>query len=159
MLHHIFEEKQFIIRLCCIFISCLLNLFLLLTAIHKIFRKKEKIFSICLFLLILYLFFAFITPFYNILYRFIITPKQCFVSDAFEECLIIFTRIIILFFYLIRLKKIFNGTDYEINNKLFIFFFIFIISYSIIIPLFRILNQTVTTYIFLMIGIYCSNQG
>ena len=153
------EEISFLTRLCCIFISCTLNMILLFTVIYKIFWKREKIFNLCLLLLISYLLFAFITPFYNILYRFMITSDECFLSDTIEECLIIFTRIIILFFYLARLKTVFQDTMYEVNNKLLIFLGLFIISYSIIIPLLWIPNQIITPHVTEDLGVYCSNTG
>lgn len=152
-------EPKFIVRLISVSLSMVINGILLFISIYKIFYKKDKELNCCLLLLLSYLIFSWITSFYNIYYRFIIDPSHCFLSDSIEECLIVFTRSIILFFYVSRLKYSFKKTKYEISNKLVFFMYLFISIYSIIIPIIWIPQQIVTPQITNDLGIYCSNTG
>eukprot|EP01084_Bolivina_argentea_P173682 300860_1 len=153
------KEPQFITRLTCIIISISINAILLSIGMYKVFYKKHPKYNMCILLLLSYLLFGIITPFYNVYYRFIIDVSQCFLSDTIEECLIVFTRLIILAFYMSRLSCAFKGTTHEINDKLLLSLFLFVMAYSIILSLNWIPQQKVTPYVTDNLGIYCSNTG
>eukprot|EP01084_Bolivina_argentea_P049886 91728_1 len=154
----ILQQPQFLTRFLCIIVSIIMNIVLLAISIYKIFVTKQPPFNICTILLISYLLFGILTPFYNVYYRFIIDPLECFLSDSIEESLIVFTRLIIMFFYVSRLHA-FKGSSYEINAKILISLVICILSYSIIIPLLWIPQQTVKPDVTHHLGVYCSNTG
>ena len=154
-------DPKFVSRIACITLSCAINLILLSLVMCKIYWKKEKPYGICFKLLMIYLFFGFFTPFYNIIYRFIIqgTETQCLISDSIEEVLVIVTRGVVLLFYVIRLKTIFKGASGEISDRRAKILIIIMVSYSIIIPSLWIPTQQVTPYITDDFGVYCSNTG
>ena len=148
-----------IARITCVVLSCVVNLILLLLAIKKIYIQRQLQATLCLKLLISYLFLAFFTPFYNIIYRYLITPNDCFLSDTIEEGLVILARGTVSLFYIIRLKTIFHGSFGEISNRILTIVIIILILYSIIIPLLWIPQQQVTPHVTSNFGVYCSNTG
>eukprot|EP01084_Bolivina_argentea_P283745 486046_1 len=152
-------DPKVIARLSSICVASATNIILLCIVLFQIsYAKKQKL-SLCIQVAISYLIFAIITPVYNVVYRFIITTEWCFVSDTIEEILVVFTRLILLIFYVMRLKKVFQGTGLAVNPKILNAMGICMVIYSVIVPLIWISQQQVTPKVIDGFGVYCSNIG
>eukprot|EP01084_Bolivina_argentea_P037027 68452_1 len=167
-----------ITRLICLLITILSNLLLFAFVCYAVFYQKQqqlkiiptgspkssnvaKKWNYCLLCFIAALFLQFFVPFYNFIYRFIIpnTYTACLINDTIEEIIVHLNRLVLLIFYIIRLKQIFARSTHAISRSIFIFLLSYAIIISTVLPAIFIATQDISNRNVSGFGVYCSNTG
>eukprot|EP01084_Bolivina_argentea_P256107 431071_1 len=153
-----YNEKKHEIRIFCIFIALISNVYLLGFMTFKIL-KKQKQFNVLFGGAIISILCSTISTLYNLMYRFIIRQNQCPISDIIDEFIFAFARSVLLLFYVTLISKVFETTNQSINDtfkKCLIGFII--IVHMILLPCIYISQQEGTAIPTPSYGIYCRNE-